>query len=255
MELPYPVRLRSGYVAVRRDERTLQIGLDAPARAFLPDTAEVRRLLVDLERGVDGMPPSLGARRALDTLVAAGLVEAAHPAPPAAAVAVDAPEEVRTALAPVLRSAALRIDDDATVTLVADNIPVRRDRVDPLLRVGRPHLVVAGDPDGWTVGPFVAPGVTACVRCVDAHLGHDDPRRAIVLDQLASVPRSLQAIDPLTRLTALCLAAADLREFLAGRTPATWSATYRIGPGAPVCHDWARHPHCGCAWDLLASTL
>lgn len=248
-ELPHPVRLRRGYVAVRRDDESLQVGLDAPARAVLPDTAEVRRLLADLDRGVAHPPRSPGAGRSLAALAEAGLLEPVGP-PGVVAVSVDAPDQVRTALGPVLRSAGLRVGE-GSVTLVADDVPVPRRRLDALVRAGRAHLVVAGTPREWTVGPFVLPGATACVRCVDAHLAHADPRRTLVLEQLAGLPRARQRVDPLARLTALALAVADLRGYLAGQTPATWSATYTVGAGAPVRRDWARHPHCGCAWDLL----
>lgn len=258
MDLPYPIRLRPGYVAVRRDKCSLQVGLVAPARVVLPDSVEVRRLLADLAQGLAGTPKAPDARGALAALHDADLLEPVRPtAPtrPAAEVWVEAPEQVRSALAPLLRTAGLGVDENAVVTVVADDVPVARDRLDPLLRAGRPHLVVSGSPRDWTVGPFVVPGVTACLRCVDAHLAHRDPRWPIVVDQLARVPRPAQAIDPLTRLTALCLAVADLREYADGRVPATWSATYTVGGGAPTRHDWTRHPHCGCAWDLLAATV
>ena len=70
------------------------------------------------------------------------------------------------------------------------------------LREGRAHLPLAAGPRGWTIGPFVVPGASACLRCVDAHRGEHDPRRALVVDQLAGLPSAPD--DPV--LAALALA-------------------------------------------------
>lgn len=243
-----PLRLRPGFAPVRRDDRHLQLGLDPPCRAVLPDTAEVRRLLEALATGLTHRPVSLPARRTLAVLADAGLLEPAAPAGPLP-VAIDAPPLLTAALTPLLGSAGLTHDAAAEVVLVAAETPVPRDRGDPLVRSGRAHLVVEGAPDGWTVGPFVVPGVTACLRCVDAHLGEADPRRGVVLEQLARLPGST---DPLGRAQALAWAVADLRSWLGGTAPGTWSASYTLGGGAPRRREWLRHPHCGCAWDVAS---
>ena len=46
---------------------------------------------------------------------------------------------------------------------------------------GVPHLLLTVSADGVRPGPFVVPGVTACLRCLDAHRSERDPRRATVL--------------------------------------------------------------------------
>ena len=76
----------------------------------------------------------------------------------------------------------------AEVTLVLADGEPRRDDVDGHVRDGRAHLVVAATAYGFTIGPFVLPGATACLRCVDAHLGQHDPRRAVVLEQVGGLP-------------------------------------------------------------------
>lgn len=244
-----PLRLRPGFAPVRRDDRHLQLGLDPPARAVLPDTPEVRRLLEALRTGLTHRPVSLPARRTLAVLADAGLLEPQAPAAPRP-VAIDASPGLISALSPLLGAAGLAHDAAAEVVLLAADSVLPRDRVDPVVRSGRAHLVVEGGPDAWTVGPFVVPGVTACLRCVDAHLGEADPRRGVVLEQLARLPGSP---DPLGRAQALAWAVADLRGWLAGTTPGTWSASYTLG-GAPRRREWLRHPHCGCAWDVLADS-
>ena len=240
-------RLRPGYVAVRRDKTHVQVGLDPPQRVVLPDTPDVRRLLTDLVAGSALAPTTVPARRALADLVAARLVDDGAP-PPALPVAVEGPAPLaatfRGLLGPLARA------EPALVVLLCAG-PLSRERVDPLLRAGTPHLVVEGGADAWTVGPLVIPGVTACLRCVDATLGEADPRRALVLEQTARVARP--PVDQLLSALALSSAARDARAHLAGGRPATWSATITLTrEGQPAERRWRRHPHCGCAWDLIA---
>lgn len=247
MEAVERYRLRPGYVVVRRDESHVQVGVDPPYRVLLPDTADVRRLLTDLVAGRATMPTTLTARRALGDLRAAGLVDDGSPPPPLP-IAVDGPPQLVTALRGLLGP--LSTAPPRLVVLLSAG-PLARDRVDHLLRAGTPHLVVQGGPDAWQVGPLVVPGVSACLRCVDASLGEEDPRRALVLEQTARTAR-LPA-DPLLPSLALSWAARDARSHLAGSRAASWSATVTLTrDGPPSERHWRRHPHCGCAWDLIA---
>jgi hypothetical protein len=103
------------------------------------------------------------------------------------------------------------------------------------------------------LGPFVAPGQTACLRCVDAHRGETDPRRALVLEQYAAAgPRADGVPEPVDEpvfTAALAWAVRDCLSYVDGLEPTTWSRTVTFGPGmAQTAREWARHPHCGCAW-------
>lgn len=239
-------RLRPGYVVARRDDAHVQVGVDPPYRAVLPDTIEVRRLLADLAAGRAAAQVTLPARRALSDLLDAGLVDDGAPPQPAA-IAVDGPPDLATALRRMLGPLATPPD---LVVLLAPG-PLARDRADPLLRSGTPHLVVEGGPDAWSVGPLVVPGVTACLRCVDATLGEEDPRRALVLEQTARSTRL--TTDPLLASLALSWAARDALGHLRGTRVATWSTSVTLTRDAPPLERrWWRHPHCGCAWDLIA---
>ena len=51
------------------------------------------------------------------------------------------------------------------------------------VRADVPHLLVRDAGARVTVGPFVEPGRTACLRCVDAHVGEGDPRRPVLVEQ------------------------------------------------------------------------
>ncbi|MEP9361672.1 hypothetical protein ABLE68_01820 [Nocardioides sp. CN2-186] len=252
MRIP-PSRLRPGLHVVRRDDRHLQIGLDHPWRVIVPDLPDVQRLLADLAAGRSPAPTTPESHRALRDLVAADLLvdpatttERTH-----ALVSVEATGPAAADVLRLLRAADCRVaeseTDRATVAvLVAEGEPDRAS-VDAQVRAGRAHLVVSRTPGGFTIGPFVVPGRTACLRCVDAHRGERDPRRAVVVEQLAG--RSAGPSDPALLAVATAWAVRDLLSWLDGRVPSTWSASVTIGADlAPARQEWTRHPHCGCSW-------
>ncbi|KAA1421010.1 hypothetical protein F0U44_01365 [Nocardioides humilatus] len=275
---PAVLLLRPGIPVVRRDADTLQVGLHPPLAACLPDRPEVRDLLATLRDGATvPSPGSLApeAAHALAALRAADLVLTGAPAPgrpdlTAAraqfgsdgsrrlaarsrhTIGVRGATACRSLAASLAASAGLVVDDGApAVWLVVETGQVSRDTLDPLVRAGVPHLVVSGDAAGRRVGPFVEPGRTACLRCVDAHEAESDPRRPFLLEQAAR-SGGVSPVDPVLDQLALAWAVRDLSRYLEGDEPSTWSATVDIGPGsAPRVMQWLRHPHCGCAWDLL----
>ncbi len=276
--------LLPGLRVFRRDDQHLQVGLDE-RRVVLPDTADVRRLLTDLETGTTPAPVSPEAGLALRDLVGRGMVVertaltaamsgrasraataavfAAH-GPEATArlaarrrchVAVSAPEPWARRATDWLAAVGVGAPDGArppTVTLVVTAGEPVRSRIDRLVRDDRPHLLVALLVDRVRVGPFVSPGNTACLRCLDAHLAEQDPRRGLVLEQLEGGPPATAYADPYAPLLAhvgVALAAHDLTAWADGDRPATWSTTVTVGLDAdPVRRSWPRHPHCGCSW-------
>ncbi|GAB7004134.1 hypothetical protein JCM18899A_16060 [Nocardioides sp. AN3] len=272
-ELGRPV-LRPGWHAVRFDDHHLIVGLDAPTRALLTDSPDVHRLvsLLQSPRSRWERPTSLPALRALEALHAADLivdapasqlesrVAAVHgpgaaervAARRAARVSVDALPGVCDTIIPLLRAEGIEpVTSGATLTVVVAMGPVRRESVDVLMQQGRSHLVVSGMPTGWEVGPFVVPGRTACLRCVDAALADDHPRRPLVVNQLARrtdpVPTS-----PALQAAALALAAREVVSYVDGDLPSTVSASLLLpADGGPVLREWPRHALCGCAWDVV----
>jgi hypothetical protein len=167
-------------------------------------------------------------------------------------VHLDVPDGV---LPPVLRlvgESGLRLarsDAEVSVALVWSEGDPPRARLDDWMRSGTPHLVVREGPGGPLLGPYVVPGVTACLRCVDAHLGEQDPRRALVVEQVATTP-PLRPFEPDPALRALAVAwtVRDLVAAAEGGVPATWSATVALGLLPPTVTAYRRHLHCGCAW-------
>jgi bacteriocin biosynthesis cyclodehydratase domain-containing protein len=132
----------------------------------------------------------------------------------------------------------------------------RRELLDQLMRDSRPHLLVRMREGEALLGPFVVPGRTACLRCVDAHLADGDPCWPLVVAQYAGrdagertdgVP---EPVDSLLAALALAWAARDVTSYAEGRRPTTWSATIGLDPPltAIETQPWLRHPGCGCSW-------
>lgn len=275
--------LRPGLRVVRRDDRHLQVGVDPPHRLVVEDDPDVRRVLGDLRTGAGPAPTTPAGHRVLARLLDAGLlVEAgelddaltgaddrsavlaafAHfgdragerlRGRGAAPVSLDAPADLAHAAARLLRAAGLALagpGHTGTVDLVIADSEPARGRLDPAVRAGRPHLLVTGGPQGVRVGPFVVPGLTACVRCVDAHLGEADPRRATIVEQCTQPSDGVPPRDPALMALAVAWAVRDVVSLVDGDRPATWSTTVEVRPGLAVERQaWTRHPHCGCAWD------
>lgn len=148
-----------------------------------------------------------------------------------------------------------RVGGDGPVVLVGAGEP-HREQLDAAMRDGTPHLLVRLAEGAATVGPFVVPGRTACLRCVDEHHADADPAWPLLVEQYAATggrdrpDGSPEPVDSLLAAVALAWAARDLVSFAEGRRPSTWSATIRFDPllAALETQRWLRHPACGCAW-------
>ena len=278
--LPKRLRWRPGVHVVRRDGDHLQVGVDPPRRVILPDRPAVRALLGGLSATADDPH----AREALRSLRAAGLVlEGGEPgsdspgdptarraaeaqfgedaarrlaARAEARIGLRAPTGTGATVRGLLRGAGVGLaapgDLPSAWLLVTADEPLRGE-IDPLVREGAPHLLVVCGAAA-RVGPFVVPGRTACLRCVDAHLAEPDPRRPLVVEQVARATADADGVpvDPTLEVLALAWAVRDLARYAEGDRPATWSATVDIDHAGPaVRRMWERHPHCGCAWDVV----
>ena len=259
-----PTRLLPGLRLVRRDADHVQLGVDPPYVAVLRDLPEVRRLVDQLAVGQRPQRPGVEAVRALDAIEAAGLLveddtDERRKRLRWARVRVEAPRDVAAGVTALLRAAGTvehrRPGGVDVVLLVVEGEPPR-DRLDPLMRDGVPHVLVRDHGHELVVGPFVVPGATACLRCVDCHHGDADPRRGLVVEQVATTPPLVPVSpDPSLRAVALSLAVCDVVSFLEGEVPGTWSSTISVTKELDLLPTrWLRHAGCGCAWDALAET-
>lgn len=246
-----------GLRLLRRDRSTWQWGLDASTSATSNGPAEVpAHLLVDR----DDLPrtriaePDRAAVVQRDPARAPGRLIGRH----RARVRVEG--SLGADPAPLLEAAGLRQDEAATCRLLLCVGEIGREELDGMVADRVPHLVVRLVDGVVTIGPFVVPGETACLRCVDLHLATDDPVYPALVAQHAEArpaaarvgwpePRDL----PLVTL-ATAWAVRDLCTWAEGDRPATWSATIRLETGLSGLTDvqWLRHPGCSCFW--LADT-
>jgi bacteriocin biosynthesis cyclodehydratase domain-containing protein len=140
----------------------------------------------------------------------------------------------------------------ADVALVLGHGEVDRARLDPLVRSDTPHLVVRLVDGCAVVGPFVVPGETACLRCLDLHHSVADPDHVSVTSRyVRATARSGGAeTDPVLGTLAVAWAVRDVVAHLEGRRPATWSGTLLLDPDPARQSQevWPSHPECGCCW-------
>ena len=220
---------------------------------MLPDTRAVRLLLVELAHGSPLTTLDASTAPVLDALVAAGLVVAADEVAPrldrraGCRVQVDAPDGVLPALLRLVGETGLRLarsTAEASVALVWTEGEPPRGRLDDWMRSGTPHLVVREGSRRPVLGPYVVPGATACLRCVDAHLGEHDPRRASA-GRAGRHHATAAAVASPTRPCAPwpsrgpCATSSRGAE---GGVPATWSATVAMGQLPPTVTTYRAPP-------------
>lgn len=144
---------------------------------------------------------------------------------------------------------------DTLGLLVAVGEPPR-EVLDPWMRRGTEHLLVRLTEGTAVVGPFVLPGRTACLRCVDGHHTDADPAWPLLVTQYASaVVRGREdavpePVDAVLASLASAWAARELVTRAEGRRPPTTSTTIHLDPHLTALETrcWPRHPACGCGW-------
>ena len=254
-----------------RGDGLVQVGSDPARRVLLPDTASVRRLLQLLPFGVRTDAPASNPEvlRALDgagLLVDEDDARLLAEARAATRVRLDVPPWWRPLVEGLVAAGGLTTADagvsPADLTLVLSWGEPDRDELDQLTARDEPWLPVAVLEGRVRVGPFVVPGASPCLRCVDAHASATDPwHRVPPPPDLALLVRTHgdgpgeepapppDAVDPLVLHHGLLTAVTDVCRWAEGRQPLTWSATRTHRGRMTVEHrTWSRHPHCGCAW-------
>ena len=261
------LRLRAGVPVVRRDGTHLQVGAHPGRRVVLPATDDSAALLARLGAGLDpvGLPPRSAALVA--SLSVAGLVvapaERTRRAGLRAATGVHLPgsspwhDELVARLGAIgvsVGAARDRAGDrtgdeaDLVVALTAGEPP--REAADRWLLEDRTVLFVAVVDGRVRVGPWVVPGATACLQCLDGHARERDPRHPVVLEQLGET--AVAEAEPWLVSLGLAWACADVARWCHAQLPSTWSATVWMDEAvAPTVEHWSRHPWCGCGWSTL----
>ena len=126
-------------------------------------------------------------------------------------------------------------------------------RADRLVTAGVPHLPVAVIDGTAVLGPFVLPGRTGCLRCVDAARTARDPSWPALAAQLSPAPPDPPGMPaPHSPVLESALGAWCVREVLAHLSHGqvlTYGASLRFDDDLveQVRHTWPLHPRCGCA--------
>lgn len=287
---PDRAMLRPGIRVCRREDGWLQVGLDERLALVAPDTAHHRAVLEALHHGTgadlprplpapvasfcrdlldhdlvvdgDALLSALGAAGtdAQREAVAAHYGSTGHDAEGVLAGRAEVGVVVQHAGLPeaadrcraLLERSGLLEDPDGLVVHLSRGEP-DRESLDTWMREDVPHLLVATVEGTVRIGPFVVPGVTACLRCVDAHHAERDPRRSLVVAQYSPLTDCHPAVpDPVHHDLldlAVVWAARDVASWADGRRPRTWSTTVAVDPALDLPEEaWRPHPACGCGW-------
>lgn len=118
-----------------------------------------------------------------------------------------------------------------------------------LMSEGVPHLAVTVREGDVVIGPFVEPGSSPCLTCLDLHRTDQDPAWPVIAPQLRTAGRlAPAALDSSLAVVAGGLAAAQVLARLDGFLPTATGASIEVSiPDAlPRLRRWEMHPDCGC---------
>lgn len=228
--------LRPGALLLRRDARTLLIGTspgipvrDRPGLVrvlrLLDGSLDEARLAAVVARDIPEFTADLSPT--IDHLVGLGVVLRASPDPHPWRVAVR-PDRSTSTLAGLLTDALgpSTLDPDLEIVLSAGEPP--RSSIETLWSAGVAHLPVVVDEDGIRVGPFVRPGLTPCLGCLDIQRIEGDPAWSALVPQFER-PRLLPAAaSPRLVVRAAAEVIAHVEAIFAGDRPPSWAATVRL---------------------------
>ncbi len=119
-----------------------------------------------------------------------------------------------------------------------------------LLSARIPHLAVSAGEAIGTVGPFVLPGRSACLRCLDLTRADRDPAWPLILAQAAGREPDPPACDTTLATAVAALAAAQVLHFVDRATPADAVVNDTLDLVLPGWQwrrrSWPPHPGCSC---------
>lgn len=240
-------------------------GSDPAAPAPAPTAALAVRLI-----GAGGLGLAVAA-----ALVRAGIARldifdpdpvdpAVHPRPGLAATQADA---LRLRLRRQLRSQPARSADDRgqpTIHVarhwnkpdhpVPDVTVIATDRAEPdraigddYVRADHPHLYVRPLHAGAAIGPFVQPGRTPCLGCLDRVRRDADPAWPQLLAQLC---RIRLPVLPMLATWAASTTAVQIACWASGGEPGSSGGTFELTADDYQLRvrPWPMHPACGCSW-------
>jgi len=152
----------------------------------------------------------------------------------------------------ITRTTALTPTQHYDVVVLASGSPPEMAALNELVRSGVPHLRVVVREATAVIGPFVWPGSTSCLRCLELHRSDRDAAWPVIAAQLASggSRNGIEACDIALATLAASITALQVLAFIDGGDPATRNGTLEIAlPDWRVRRrSWRAHPSCGCCW-------
>ena len=161
------------------------------------------------------------------------------------ATAVVAPLRRTSAALSVLTGPA----PDADVTVVAPTASAPAPEVLAAVRA-RPHLLVTVRETTASVGPFVLPGISPCLRCLHLARTDRDPRWGAMTAQLTGSNRGVEPCDVVLATIAAALAVTQVLAYVDTTQPPSSSCAglleMDLADGRLRRRTVAAHPSCGC---------
>ena len=141
--------------------------------------------------------------------------------------------------------------------MLASDCEPDRETADQIMRDGEAHVWVFTREVVGVVGPFVVPGRSGCLRCVDLARSELDPAWLTLLASAAAHPVAAPACDPLLAVLVGAWAAQEVAVWASGLRPQTWDCVSEVpqGIGAVGTESFGLHPRCGCGWPVWHDTM
>ncbi|MEO8329030.1 MAG: ThiF family adenylyltransferase [Candidatus Nanopelagicales bacterium] len=141
-----------------------------------------------------------------------------------------------------------RTNAPSALTIVTD-VSDTRALSGQLFATATPHLMVSCSEAIGRIGPFVLPGQSACMRCIDLARGDNDagwPKVAVQVQNRAGD----RACDSNLAISTAALAAVHVTSWLAGGKPSSVNGIVELHlpDGEATCRTARFHPACGCQW-------
>lgn len=230
-------QLLPGALVLRRDARTLQIGTgpgvtirDRPGLGrvlrlldgSLPLPLLARTVARDVSEFTDDLTDTL------TRLVAAGAV-VAPPAEPVPRVAVRH-DRSTSQFARLLRDGLGPPAIEPEVEVLVSAGEPARSTFEVLVAAGIAHLPVVLGEGRVRIGPFVVPGTSSCLGCLDALLTSFDPAWAALVPQFERTRLLPVGLPPRLLLQAAAETINQVECLLRGQRPSTLGRTLALGP-------------------------
>ena len=246
---------------VWRSPTELQIGLAGPLILLrqVPPAMEDATLLLDGRHHITDVEAVLGRAWTtwlIDRLAAAGLIaDGGADEPTRLRVDIRGRGLLAEAIGRRIGAAGHTMGrrDADVVVLASDAAGPDRVEAGELTAAGIPHLLVGATPGHATVGPFVLPGRTCCLRCVDIAKRGYDAAWPVIAFQLA---RARCVVDPLVASWVATTVALQLDTYARGGLPDLTSGSVDLAADThtQAWTAWPVQPECPCSHQRSVET-